>query len=552
MRRGHSLAYIGIAQTGVNRMKSVLRPLVTGLVVVLGLCSVPAVAQQPSVVLGIRSVDSLLDDAEFVGEKAGQPGVREQAEGLIQGLTQGKGLAGLDRTKPLGAWSDIGEDGPKPGPVIFLPVSDSDAFLELLKTFAPDLEENDGVLTMTLNGQTIEGRIHDDYFFASPQPGALEELYVPAEIINEDYDVAIDVNIADIPEPLKAQFLAITESQGRMNLENGPQPASEAEAAGREFGFEAALAIMKGLVNDGESITIGVDIDSETGLASVDLGFVAKEGTELAASMQSFGELKPAFAAAVPEDSPFAIVISHPTAGILPQLESVFEQIGKAAEAEIDEDASLPSDEARQVARDAANQFLEIIKATASSGELHSAMFLDEGENNTISMTGATHLATTENIPGLLEKLAEDTNTDDEKVIQLNVQKYKGANIHAIEPKTAESVEMFGDGPAHLAVAKNVVVAGLGIDSLEAIKAFLDDSGTVAEEGVSPIYVRLNPARLVLMFEKNDEGLRERAAALIESEGDFVLMEVIPEDNGATFHTEFGLDLIRLANNNNR
>ncbi len=203
--------------------------------VLLGLCSVPAVAQQPTVVLGIRSVDSLLDDAEFVGEKAGQAGVREQAEGLIQGLTQGKGIAGLDRTKPLGAWSDIGEDGPKPGPVIFLPISDSDAFLELLKTFAPDLEENDGVLTMTLNGQTIEGRIHDDYFFASPQPGALEELYVPTEIINEDYDVAIDVNIADIPEPLKAQFLAITESQGRMNLENGPQPASEAEAAGREF-----------------------------------------------------------------------------------------------------------------------------------------------------------------------------------------------------------------------------------------------------------------------------------------------------------------------------
>ncbi len=111
-------------------------------------------------------------------------------------------------------------------------------------------------------------------------------------------------------------------------------------------------------MNDGESITIGVDVDSETGWPLLTSDSPRRNGTDLASAMQRFGELKPAFAAAaVPEDSPFAIVISHPTAAFCLSWESVFEQIGKAAEAEIDEDTSLPSDEARQVARDAANQF---------------------------------------------------------------------------------------------------------------------------------------------------------------------------------------------------
>ena len=53
----------------------------------LGLLSLwmaaPVQAQQPTVVLSLKNLDELLDDADFVGESLGQEGARDTAEQFI-------------------------------------------------------------------------------------------------------------------------------------------------------------------------------------------------------------------------------------------------------------------------------------------------------------------------------------------------------------------------------------------------------------------------------------------------------------------------------------
>ncbi len=176
--------------------------------------------------------------------------------------------------------------------------------------------------------------------------------------------------------------------------------------------------------------------------------------------------------------------------------------------------------------------FLEIIKATAfirRTSFCH--VSTTKARTTPISMTGATHLAHNREHPGFVEKLAEDTNTDDEKVIQLNVQKYKGANIHAIEPKTAESVEMLGTVQRTSPLPRMSWSRVWESTALKPSKRFSMTAVTVVKGRVANLR-STQSCSAGLMFEKNDEVLRNEPAALIESEGDVVLMEGIPEDNG--------------------
>ena len=59
----------------------------------------------------------------WLGKLAERPDAGTALEGLSAVFTQGKGLAGLDKSRPLGVIVEA--DGPKIGGYAFLPVTDS-------------------------------------------------------------------------------------------------------------------------------------------------------------------------------------------------------------------------------------------------------------------------------------------------------------------------------------------------------------------------------------------------------------------------------------------
>ena len=531
-------------------MKRVLRWQAVCLFGLLSLWMVPSVqAQQPTVVLSLKSVDELLDDADFIGEAVGQEGARETAEQFIGAFTGGQGLAGVDQEKPLGLYWSVTAAGEQEMPVVFLPISDEDAFKGLVKMLAPDLKDTDGQWSMTVNGQKLFAKIANGYCFVSPSPATLAKPADPKKIVNGKYDIALDVSIASIPTELKEVFLQQTEQQGRAGLESGPEPASEAEKKGQELGFDWTLAALAAVVNDGDRMTLGFDVNSESRLAAVDFALSGKSGTALAKAMTAYGKTTPTFAAVAAEDAPFRLVMSYPTTGMLEKLDDLFTTMREAADAEIDKDEKLKDDSDKQAAKDVAKRLFDIGQATLKSGSLHSVVILDEGDDDTVLIVAGTKVAKGDDAGKLFDdilKLAKESPESGK--VKADVAKHAGARIHAITPDLKEEQSaMFGEGPGHMAVRTDSLWFSMGGGNMDALKKALDLSGKTAAKPGSPISLRVKPATLVTLFESDDEGLIERAEAIAGKPGDVLNVEIVPTPGGAKLHIEFGVDLFKLG-----
>ena len=70
----------------------------------LAACAQDASAQEmkPLLVVSLSGYDELIKDVNFLGELAGKPGLQETFEETLNMVTQGQGLAGLDKTRPWG------------------------------------------------------------------------------------------------------------------------------------------------------------------------------------------------------------------------------------------------------------------------------------------------------------------------------------------------------------------------------------------------------------------------------------------------------------------
>ena len=531
-------------------MKRVLRWQTACLFGLMSLWMVAAVqAQQPTVVLSLRSVDELLDDADYIGETLGQEGARATAEQFLGDFTGGMGLAGVDLEKPLGAYWNVTAAGQPEMPVIFLPISDAEAFQGLVKMLAPDLQDKNGQWSASVNGQKLFAKMSSGYIFISNSPDMLAKPANPAKIANLKYDIALDVNVASIPQQFKDLFLAQTEQQGRASLESGPEPKNEAEAKGQQLGFDGTLAALKAVVNDGDRMTIGIDVNDESGLGTFDIGLSGKSGTDLAKAMTAYGKMSPVLGAVPPEDAAFSLVLSHPTTLLLPHVDELFGAMRDAANAEIEKDPKLADDADRKAAKDVAKRLFDIGQATMKSGALHSVIVLDEGEDDTVVIVGGTKIAKGDDAGKLLDDiLALSKESPETAKVKVDVAKHAGARIHAITPDLKEEQsDMFGDGPGHLAVRADSLWFSLGGGNLEALKAALDLSGKKAPKKMAPISLRVKPATLVTLLESDDEGLIERANALAGEDGDVLNIEVTPTASGATLHIEFGIELLKLS-----
>ena len=83
----------------------VSKTLLSLLTVALMLSGTPRLSadDKPVAVCTIASCESFQKDLKFVGEFAGIPDLDKSIDGIVALMTQGKGLKGLDKTRPLGA-----------------------------------------------------------------------------------------------------------------------------------------------------------------------------------------------------------------------------------------------------------------------------------------------------------------------------------------------------------------------------------------------------------------------------------------------------------------
>ena len=113
----------------------------------MGLSPSGAAETKPMAALAVASYNDLVSDVNFVGSLVGRPQLGGAMEGLLAMVTQGKGLAGVDKTRPWGLIVQAsGEEDITA--YVFVPVTDFKKALGLLELYNT-VDSEGGVYKLT-------------------------------------------------------------------------------------------------------------------------------------------------------------------------------------------------------------------------------------------------------------------------------------------------------------------------------------------------------------------------------------------------------------------
>ncbi|HOM16165.1 MAG TPA: hypothetical protein PLQ00_02495, partial [Thermoguttaceae bacterium] len=128
----------------------------------------------PIAVISISGYDELRGDLEMIGKLGGTPELAKMVEGLIAMGTGGRGLAGLDKAKPLGAVVYIdGDDFPVIG---FIPVTNLKSLLQALSAPLGEAKDaGDGVYEIRAGENPLYVKEKGGWAFIAPEKELLDK-----------------------------------------------------------------------------------------------------------------------------------------------------------------------------------------------------------------------------------------------------------------------------------------------------------------------------------------------------------------------------------------
>jgi len=266
-----------VCKTARRAVRIAVAGLIAGELLVAGGSLASARAEERAV-LAVVTVDSYADlkkQAGWLGTQVGQPGLAGMVESVLLMATQGRGLAGLDVKRPLGAV--VTTDGGDLAVHGFVPVKSLDKLLDSLQAVTGPTEKSGDSRSLTLpSGIALDLVEENGWAIVSPQ-GMDVEAVDPAPLfapLAENYTLGIELFPHLLPDSLRQQL--------RMLIEQGAAAAGE---QGQPLDGRALSAAIDTLTNM-ESLALGIAIDSDQGRLFLENRTVAVPGSPLALAME--------------------------------------------------------------------------------------------------------------------------------------------------------------------------------------------------------------------------------------------------------------------------
>ncbi|MCI0705136.1 MAG: hypothetical protein L0241_29095 [Planctomycetia bacterium] len=264
-----------------------------------GLASAQPKVAEPTIEVRLRSVNDLLDKAEFVAELAGKEESVKQVRELIKVLSMdGKGIDGIDPKRPIGAYATLDKDIATSPVVVMVPIADEETFLTQLNArYGFTVEKGkDGTHKVVTDKPGIEElhlRFANGYVYIARAVKDIDPkglIQPKAYFAKDDGSVAsVLVRIDQIPDDLKKFALGYIElalnEERKKNAEN--ETAAEKQLKG--LVLDAVLAGFKGLTNDGKELSVRVFADPKTDELSAEVTLTAKNGSATAKNFSALG-----------------------------------------------------------------------------------------------------------------------------------------------------------------------------------------------------------------------------------------------------------------------
>lgn len=535
-------------------------------------------AMKPLFVVAMRSYDELIADLNYVGKLAGSEDLGQGIESLIQLVTQGQGLVGMDKSKPWGL--AVSTDEISFQIVGFMPINDLEKFMTAISGIAGDPEKDeDGIWDVELQGQSLAFKQHGDWTFFSMSADFLVDLPDdPSKLLGElhnDYDGAVRIHIQNIPEifrQLAIEQLKIGLEQG-LSPEGMSIPGLDALPGGGLPGMDALpqlseeqqqlaasiaraqLEAMSESLNDIEHITFGVKVDQPNGKFVGDLTMLAIAGSKTAdeykgmtAGKSRFGGFKK-----VEKSAARGGISVNLTDSDIGQAKEAIASVQDQLNTRID-GINLGDDYIKDLLKGFVEKLMNIGRETVDSGKLDIGFAL-EGEGPHTLLVGS-YVKDDEKATQLVDELIETIETEAGFYgFEKNVEEHKGVKFSRVLlpiPPGDEGdmlANLFGsDVELVIGVGEKSAYVALGTEGIEKLKSAIDASADAADETVLPVDVVLSLSPLMALSAQGDEADPNAAmmSSALEGTDDSVHITVSPIENGMQMHVEGKEGLLKL------
>ena len=510
-------------------------------------------AEKPMAIVAINNYNDLSKDLVYLLDLVGPPGTAQLVE------LQGAGFAEmLDTTKPIGVI--VQPDGILGYKLLaFLPTNNVDQILQILAGFGIIAESTpEGLTKIDAGGTPIYIKQGTGWAFVSNTKEALAT--PPADPVallgglDKQYDVAIQGNIDAIPEVFKQLMMSQIEVGMQQSIQQRlPNETEDAFEARRAIAQQGMKDVEK-MINELESITVGFNIDQTRQSVYLDFDITAKEGSDTAkqfayedTTTQLAGFLTDSAAAQMNLSSSF-------DTSQVEQFNVTLEALRSQAIAQIQNDPTIPNEELRTLAIKAISTFMDVGKATLSSGKIDLAGSVDLSDGG-ISVVAAAVVPQAEQLDQIFRDLVKIAPEQDPSFPEVEIDALikDGTSFHVIRipiPEyEAEARSAFGDAvEISIGMGPDRIYIGVGKDNLKRLEAAIAASAADKGKKVSAALLK-GSANKILQFaaeQTQDLTLQQAAAAAASVAGkDTASMELTAIKNGARYRIELEAGVLK-------
>ncbi len=546
-------------------MKKILLPLLA-----VALLAAPAMRQavadeatvsKPVAVLSIASYERLMTDIAFIGDLTGNPDLDKNLEGMIELFTQGQGLAGLDRKRPLGV--TLTTDGLQFQPLIVLPVTDLQQLLAALEGLVGAAQDaGDGIFELDVFNQKIFVKEKKTWAYLSTSPEPLASLPENGgdlfDGLEKNYDIAGRLHVQNVPEVFRTMLI----DQLRMGVDAGlARQSGESDEAfdTRKKMVDAQIDSLTAAIDDLEQLTLGVSLNPADKSAQLDLSFSAVAGTETAKQFNQAKPIKSNFAGFLQPDAAASLNLTSELAeSDAAQFVVALDAIRGQALQQIEGENRLPDEASKKLAKEMIDQVFDAIKATFESGKVDVGGTLKLDDNSMALVVGA-YVADTKSLDEALRKFAKlMENEPNFPTIKFNAAEHAGVKFHSTSidvPADHKIHKIVGDTlDVSVGIGEKSVYLALGTDSLDMAKMLIDRSASEADKMLPPfqLNVALQPIFKFAAALQDDEesNMKTMSEDLAKTPGkDHVRLKYIRQENGGTIRLSAEEGVLQLLGN---
>ncbi len=506
-------------------------------------------------VVTIASYERLMGDVAFIGKLAGNPDLDKNIEGAIQLFTQGQGLNGLDKKRPLAV--TLTTDGQQFQLMLLVPVTDLKQLLESLAGLIGEAADaGDGAFELNVFGQRVFVKETGGWAFVAQSPDAFANL--PADPLktlgglDKSYDLAARIYVQNVPDLYRSLFV----DQLRKGVEQGmtrQEGESDEDYAARKKVVEAQTELLTKIVNEIEQLTIGAAFDTKAKTAHLDFSAVAVPGSDSAKTMSHLKNTTSEFSGFLVSDAAASLNItlktSKDTGG---QIAEGLQTFRAQAMQHVDAQGSL-NDDSKKLAKEMVKEIFDAIQSTLESGRIDAGATLNLSDKAMTLVAGA-YVAEPKNLEEALKKFAKlMANEPDFPGIKFNAAEYKGIHFHTTSipvPQKEDISKVLGERlDVAVGIGPKSVYLALGTDSMTLCKSLIDKSKAEASKQQPPaqLHISLAPIFQFAAAMQDDPTIKAMAEELVAAKGkDRVHITLAPDGNATRLRIEAEEGVLQL------